>query len=375
MTTATATSKRPSTLPTEIRFSGGEGSLLVVAAAAADGDGPKKDARRLEMVAYSGGPMLIGAYPMYADLDGMEIAADQVMPLLRQHDGNRIAGQTTEIAKTPKGLTIKATLFDTEAGREVRSLADQGFRWQASIGFRVEPSKYQWLDDEDQKASVNGRDVKGPCVIARKSTLKEASAVPLGADAATSAVVTASIDAKNLNPQRSTKIMTEPIKATLAELKAAFPKHREFSLDMAEKGLTLAEAKAEFADVLTAEIATKDEELVKAKAAAAHPAPAPAPKPSVRQPVGVGSPASASGPISTAAQINLDLPENAGPATVCYHDHVAAFKAQKNLSLAEARREVARKFPKVHAAFITEMNAGAEWQQFPMQTASGFVRR
>lgn len=373
MTTATSTSKRPPSLPTEIQYAAGAGSLVFVEALASAPSAEKK-CRTIEMLAYSGGAMDFWS-PMYVDFEGMALPSDSKMPILRQHDGNRIAGQATKIEKTDRGLVIRATLFDSEAGNEVASLAEQGLNWQCSIGFKIEARSLQWLDDDTHTATVNGRTVKGPCVIARKSQLKEASAVPLGADSKTSLVVTASIDAHNINlPQRS-KTMTEPVKATLAELKAAFPKHREFACEQFEAGATLEAAKAAFADVLQAELATKDEELAKAKAGA--PAPAPVKPPNPRQPIGVSAGQAASATpavVGSAAQIDLDLPADAGPAFVRYREILAAFKREKGLDDGAARQAVAKKFPEIHAAYVSEAN-GSDWKQFPMQTASGFVRR
>ncbi len=54
--------------------------------------------------------------------------------------------------------------------------------------------------------------------------------------------------------------------ATIAELKAAFPNDAEFALSAAEKGLTLVEAKADYADHLQARLQNRDEELEQTKA-------------------------------------------------------------------------------------------------------------
>lgn len=71
--------------------------------------------------------------------------------------------------------------------------------------------------------------------------------------------------------------------ATIAELKAAFPGRFEFALECVEKGLSLIEAKAAYADVLTVDLAARDRRIgeltaqakTKPPAAGAQPAPLP----------------------------------------------------------------------------------------------------
>lgn len=72
--------------------------------------------------------------------------------------------------------------------------------------------------------------------------------------------------------------------ATIAELKAAFPGREGFVLECVEKGLTVLEAKAAFADVLATELSARDRRIgelqqqvkaAKPPAAGAQPAPLP----------------------------------------------------------------------------------------------------
>lgn len=58
---------------------------------------------------------------------------------------------------------------------------------------------------------------------------------------------------------------TTPSAASIAELKAAFPNDAQFALDAAEKGLTLIEAKAAYADTLAARLQNRDAELAQAR--------------------------------------------------------------------------------------------------------------
>ena len=66
------------------------------------------------------------------------------------------------------------------------ALADQGLRWQASMGVRLKEAEF--VDDGEARV-INGRTFKGPGLHVTKSLLKESSFVPLGADSSTRAAV------------------------------------------------------------------------------------------------------------------------------------------------------------------------------------------
>lgn len=359
-------------IPVEVRFAAAAPATVLAATEQAKEP-------RLEMCAYSGGPMDLGmSGPMYVDLSGMAIP--DAMPILRQHEGTLVVGQSTSIKQAGGKLDVVARLFTTAAAREVSDLSAQGMKWQASIGFKIETGKLQWLDEPEHKASVNGREVCGPAVIARKSTLKEASVVPLGADCETSATVLAyggsrkrggdwiaavlgqdkaeddgsSADSSSEEEDHpvADKTPDAPKGASLAELKAAFPKDREFALDQFEAGATLGEAKAAYADVLQKKLDEAEE-----KAAAAKPAPA-APAKAPRLPVPVTTSASAS-PVSAAAR----------------WDELVRAEQKNGKTFAAARSFVANAHPELHAAYVSEVNGGAEWQKMGMPTPSGIARR
>lgn len=363
MTTKTATLDRTK-FPLEVQATSGVGSVAVAAAA------EEKSPPTLCVLAYSGGPLDLGYCTMYCDADGATLPAS--MPILRQHDAAKIVGQScSPIEKAASGaITIKAAFMPTVHAAEVRDCAAAGMRWQASMGFRPDYESAQWLDSADAKSSVNGRDVCGPnVVIARKWSLKEASIVPLGADGQTSATVMAFADPQQIKQNRRNP-MAEPTSATVQQLRAAFPdaEDREFVLAQLEAGATLEQANAAYVSVLR-------DRLIAAKAA---PAPAPAaaakPAPSPRQAVPINAGAFPSAPSGISAMIAAGLPLTAGPATVNYFEAVSAFEA-KGLSKFDAQASVARNYPGVHEAYLTEANSGKEWKHFPMKTASGEVRR
>lgn len=155
---------------------------------AAEGDQPQP--KRFTMKAYTGGVMQVSAFyrPVVVDLAGLK-AGNGTIPIFRNHDPGQIVGHgTAEISDR----AIKATgviSAENEHSAEVVATAKNGFPWQASIGATVH--EYDVLG-EKESATVNGRKVTGPVMIARKATLNEISFVPLGADRRTSAKVAAS---------------------------------------------------------------------------------------------------------------------------------------------------------------------------------------
>lgn len=142
-----------------------------------------------KMTAYRGGPMNVGGFfrPVVVDLAGMKTGNKQ-LPIFRGHDPDRIIGHgEADIGATE----IKASGLisaDNDHSRDVVASSRRGFPWQASIGATVH--EFESIKTGD-KATVNGKTVKGPVLIARKTTLSEISFVPIGADRGTSAKVAA----------------------------------------------------------------------------------------------------------------------------------------------------------------------------------------
>lgn len=331
-------------IPAEFRLCG---EIVTIDAAPAK---PEGKTRRCSMLLYSGKPFNGWGINAILDLAGLELAADQVMPLLRQHNAELIVGQSDMITMDANGIHVEGDVYeDTPAGREVLALSSRGFRWQASFGCQPKYGEgaFEWVNDNEQK-TVNGH-VFSDGLIIRKARLKEGSVVPLGADPNTSAIA-ASADGPMINLPERRKLMAEPttppaptadeIRAAerkrAADIKAAFPGDPAFALEQIEKGSTVAEAKAAFADVLQAKLAEKEKELTEAKKAQAA-----APKSTPRLPVTVpgGAPA----------------PATAGVGQ--WHELVKAAQA-RGLSRSAAVREVATQNPEVHAAYVAEANGG-----------------
>jgi len=160
-----------------------------VAAAAADKDGPPKPPR-FSMVAYTGGPMVVGSWmdPVILDLSGIDIPT-QKLPIRRDHLRSQLVGHTESVeVKDGEVLAAGVISFDNDAARDVIVAARNGFPWQASVGASADVVEFLAAG---KTATVNGNQVVGPLDIVRKSTLKEISFVDLGADSATSATVAA----------------------------------------------------------------------------------------------------------------------------------------------------------------------------------------
>lgn len=147
-----------------------------------------KTVRPFAMTAYTGTPMKVTGFfrPVVVDLAGMRVPA-KALPILRNHDPERIVAHTNDIALSEKRLRVSGLMSGVgPAAQEVLQLADNGFPWQASIGASVERMEFV---DAGGTAKVNGRNLDGPLLVARQSTLGEISFVPLGADPSTSATV------------------------------------------------------------------------------------------------------------------------------------------------------------------------------------------
>lgn len=149
-------------------------------------DSPKK----FSMTAYTGGPMIVGYYyePVVIDLTGLK--ADAKTPILLNHDSTKIVGHSESVEIGDSSLKLSGVISGTgESAGEVTGSAKNGFPWKASVGVR--PDKMEFVG-EGVSTIVNGKTLKGPLYVARKSSLGEVSFVAVAADSKTSAKVAAS---------------------------------------------------------------------------------------------------------------------------------------------------------------------------------------
>lgn len=137
------------------------------------------------MLGYTGALITCFWDDFIIDLNGMT-AADR-FAILRQHAPDRIVGVATSWNVDAEGFHILGEFSDvTDDAREVLALGREGYPWQCSIG--VWPLEVTRLAS-GSKATVNGREISGPCDIWTKSQVRECSFVTLGADKDTSATI------------------------------------------------------------------------------------------------------------------------------------------------------------------------------------------
>lgn len=189
-----------------------------------DGDGEELPGKPFKMTVYSGEVIPNHWYwgNLAIDLDGIEIYRQQ-LPVLREHNPDRVVGYTTKI-KVEEGKLVAYgyVLEDTEEGKEVISLSQKGFPWQASM--YIPPEAIERVEG-GQFALVNGKKLFGPGTVFRQATLRECSFCVLGADKHTDAQTFADKDNVQLNVEYFKNTVREEgmeIK-TVAQLKEQYP--------------------------------------------------------------------------------------------------------------------------------------------------------
>lgn len=148
--------------------------------------------KRFSILAYSGGLLPVDGFPhpVVVDLSGLEMPGS--IPILIDHEKSVEAtlGLTDNIHNDGAKLMMSGQVTgQSQKALQVLAQAAAGHTWQASIGAMV-------IESEDipagQTATANGQTFVGPCVIARRSVLRETSVLPMGADSTTSVNLAAS---------------------------------------------------------------------------------------------------------------------------------------------------------------------------------------
>jgi hypothetical protein len=111
------------------------------------------------------------------DMDGAKFR--QKLALLKDHMTSRPLGFSTKIERTSRGIEAKGKLLSNNDAREVASYSRQGFPWQASM--MAVPTKVERIE-AGATATVNGREVLGPCHVFREWEMHELTLTTLGAD-------------------------------------------------------------------------------------------------------------------------------------------------------------------------------------------------
>ena len=175
-------------MPGFLQICGADSGGVKFLAADKHEDGKKK-LPKFSMIGYSGGAMAPRGFGrIVIDLQGMDIGGGRAMPVLKNHDSEQIVGHSEKI-EAGNELALGGVISGAgAAAQEVIATSENGFPWQASVGADIRFEKIEHLD-EGEKATINGQKQVGPVSIARESTLKEVSFVPIGADSETSARV------------------------------------------------------------------------------------------------------------------------------------------------------------------------------------------
>jgi hypothetical protein len=193
---------------------------------AAPPEGESKRQRKFSMIAYNGGQMRVGGfwYPVVVDLSGLSISQKK-KPIFLQHtqDIEYLLGQTSSLKIEDNSLVAEGKILaESDKCKQVMALNDAGYKWQASIGARVE--EYQFIT-EKETVTVNGKTFKGPMYCISKSSLGEISFVMLGADESTSARIAATQiqESSTMSQKEKTVEATTPTE-TPKEVVAETPK-------------------------------------------------------------------------------------------------------------------------------------------------------
>jgi hypothetical protein len=143
---------------------------------------PETGARRFSINAYTGRTLKAWFGSFVIDVAGIQ--TKEKVPILREHERDRIVGWSEKVSKDNGSLLLEGYFSQsTKDGQEVLALADEGFPWQASMG--IQPLRIKELN-ADERATVNGMDLKGPLEIWSETLLGETSMVSWGRDNDTS---------------------------------------------------------------------------------------------------------------------------------------------------------------------------------------------
>ena len=154
-------------------------------------DGEPESPKRFEMVAYTGGTLIVAGWrhPVVVDLTGLVIS-DRSRPVLKDHRQSEIVGHTDVIRAEGGQLEVLGIISGSgAAAREVLESGKNGFPWRASIG--ALPKRVLFVP-KGHVIEANGQKFEGPIYVARESVLQEISFVAIGADDQTSVRVVAS---------------------------------------------------------------------------------------------------------------------------------------------------------------------------------------
>ena len=139
----------------------------------------------VEVVAYTGGLLSLPNFPHPAviNIAGVRAMDSQQLPLLRDHEQNRVVGHSRPIiGKNELRASGKLSVPGEERDELVAASRDD-FRWQMSVGGRIpDIRKNVQTIPNGKQVRVNGQTFTGPLVVVNAFLWKETSFVAVGAD-------------------------------------------------------------------------------------------------------------------------------------------------------------------------------------------------
>ena len=303
--------------------------------------------RRYRMLAYTGQEVDLNGERLVFDLSGVELGSDSI-PILRQHDPEAIVGHSLAVSIDGEQIIVELQVSpNTDSGREVLALFGDGFPWQASVGMVMQEIE---RFNEGEIIEVNGRTLEGPIGVVRRAVLREASFVPLGADAATSVAALAA----QLQEERGEEKMTEEEERevvdrkhmemldALRDLIDALPDRLEMAVAAFMEGQSVVEAKAALADKLLVELADKSSKLETASQPSAEL------RAEVRREV--------CAELRQPVDATLDVETDATLSVKARWDSAVSAELALGADLNRALSNVVRKNPELQAEFIASAN-------------------
>ena len=184
------------------------------------------------MVAYAGNAIMqeFSNIPVIIDISSVIIALDR-FPILKDH--KKEIGHSTRVFIKDNQILAEGTIsLNNEEAKEVVDGAKNNFPWQASVRGPFPKADMQ-LVRAGEVVSVNGKQFRGPALIAKNMRIKEISVLALGADDETSVTIAAQATQIN-NGSKEELIMTEAEKKA-QEKQEALKKEEEIKAEAVKK--------------------------------------------------------------------------------------------------------------------------------------------
>jgi hypothetical protein len=207
----------------------------------------KPGPRRFRMKAYSGKPVDRARGKVVFDVE--KCSLPQKLPMLVNHDPEKVAGYADGYEKASDGLYLVGVLCSTPDGDRISKLSDEGFPLTGSIGIEAEDLKSIEHVAKGDEVQVNSLKLEGPIEVWRASHLFETSFITAGpADRSTSAVVL-SDEERDVAKEELVAEAEKAAREKLKQFEDAFPHRPGFGAKAFLDGKTIEQAKLEDADL------------------------------------------------------------------------------------------------------------------------------